>query len=216
MSRTGSQSAFSLIELLVVIAIIAVLAAIIFPVYSSARKRAQQTVCGSNLGQISKALFMYVMDQDDGGRPNLSGLAGPDWEDAILPYVGTPAVLECPSADDSLADPLSGRRISYGFHTTLAQALGGTPPPGYDIHTWGPARTMLMADARVSCISHMRADMLLVAYANAPDAGFAAQGAKPRKSWQRHNGGSNVCFLDGHVKVYNEGQLMGYAPVAGE
>jgi prepilin-type N-terminal cleavage/methylation domain-containing protein/prepilin-type processing-associated H-X9-DG protein len=207
---------FSLIEVLVVIAIIIVLAAIIFPVYSSARRRAQQTVCASNLGQIHKALFMYVMDQDSGGRPDLSGLGGPEWETAILNYVGTPEVLRCPGADESLTDPLSGRPIGYGFHTTLALWFGGGGqsgvPPGYDVHSWGPARTLLMADARVSCISHRRSDLLLVAYANAPDAGFPGQGAKPRGSWQRHPGGSNACFLDGHVKGYNEGQLFGYVP----
>jgi len=129
-ARCGSSDSacgrgFSLIEVLVVIAIIIVLAAIIFPVYSSARRRAQQTVCASNLAQIHKALFMYVMDQDSGGPPNLSGLGGPDWPDAVLGYVGTPDILRCPAADEALTDPLSGRPIGYGFHTTLALAFGG-------------------------------------------------------------------------------------------
>jgi prepilin-type N-terminal cleavage/methylation domain-containing protein len=42
------KKAFTLIELLVVIAIIAILAAILFPVFASAREKARQTACISN------------------------------------------------------------------------------------------------------------------------------------------------------------------------
>lgn len=58
------SSGFTLIELLIVIAIICILAAILFPVFQSAREKARQTSCASNMSQIGKALSMYAQDND--------------------------------------------------------------------------------------------------------------------------------------------------------
>ena len=59
------RAAFTLIELLVVIAIIAVLAAILFPVFASAKGSAKRTAALSNVEQIGKALQLYLHDYDD-------------------------------------------------------------------------------------------------------------------------------------------------------
>nr|CAA9240232.1 hypothetical protein AVDCRST_MAG63-1499 [uncultured Armatimonadetes bacterium] len=55
---------FTLVELLTVIAIIAVLAGIIFPVFATAREKARQATCQSNLRQIGMAIQMYASDYD--------------------------------------------------------------------------------------------------------------------------------------------------------
>ena len=61
--RSGRKEAvFTLIELLVVISIIAVLAAMLLPALQSARAKAKQTLCISNLKQLSTSVGMYCDD----------------------------------------------------------------------------------------------------------------------------------------------------------
>lgn len=66
-----TQRGFTLIELLVVIAIVAILAAILFPVFMSAREHSRQTKCVNNLKQLSAALQQYMSDFN-GCVPQLS------------------------------------------------------------------------------------------------------------------------------------------------
>src|SRR5450759_590421 len=63
---------FTLIELLVVIAIIAILAAILFPVFASAKENARTSGCSSNLKQIYVGLMGYCEDYE-GKMPGYPG-----------------------------------------------------------------------------------------------------------------------------------------------
>ncbi|MCA0361912.1 MAG: type II secretion system GspH family protein [Armatimonadetes bacterium] len=60
-----SHRAFTLIELLVVIGIIVILAAILFPVFTQAKRSAKEAVRLSNIRQVGLALTLYAGDYDD-------------------------------------------------------------------------------------------------------------------------------------------------------
>ncbi len=76
-SPSRRRCGFTLIELLVVIAIIAILAAILFPVFVSARESARRSKCVSNLKQLGLMLQQYA-DDYKGKLPPYSSSAMPD------------------------------------------------------------------------------------------------------------------------------------------
>ena len=64
------RRAFTLIELLVVIAIIAILAAMLMPVLSRAKQRAQGALCLNNGKQLMVAMHIYTSENNDFYPPN--------------------------------------------------------------------------------------------------------------------------------------------------
>ncbi len=106
------RAGFTLIELLVVLAIIAILAAILFPVFAQARKKARSITCTSNLRQIGTAMQMYAQDYDEvlfpyrtravnpfAGQPRVSANAGGRsfFNQLLAPYIKNNGVWKCPS-----------------------------------------------------------------------------------------------------------------------
>lgn len=151
------RRAFTLIELLVVIAIIAILAAILFPVFASAREKARQTTCASNLRQIGLAGLQYIQDYDEAMLP--AYVLGPavggtytahSWIDLTFPYTKSTGVYQCPDSSNYPTQPCWGNCLGVptdifdGFETdtyVMNYAYGnnnngggsnGCPTQGYD------------------------------------------------------------------------------------
>jgi prepilin-type N-terminal cleavage/methylation domain-containing protein len=137
--QTNLKRGFTLIELLVVIAIIAILAAIIFPVFASARERAQVITCTSNLKQFGLAMLQYEQDNDDNMMPATvdAWCIGPGVSQAmgvaqrgphifLQPYVQTDAVFRCP--DESAIGTTA--KVQPGYDKSGA-SFGGVPAAGF-------------------------------------------------------------------------------------
>ncbi len=139
-SRRFQASAFTLIELLVVIAIIAILAAILFPVFATAREKARQSACLSNMKQIGIAYTQYEQDYDELVPAGKSFATGAGWAGQIYPYLKSTQVYLCPN------DIGPGDIISYAANSNL---VGYTATPRSPIvanisQMTSPVRTVLL------------------------------------------------------------------------
>lgn len=95
------RNGFSLLEILAVLAIITILAALLFPVLSSAKKSAKRITCISNLHQIGLAAGLYQGDWNDELPPvNPLGWMNPHAQtvskDTLSNYGTTPDIYRCP------------------------------------------------------------------------------------------------------------------------
>lgn len=122
------RRAFTLVEMLVVVAIIAVLAALLFPVLSRSKQKAQQVYCLSNGRQMMTAMMVYVGDAKDYFPPNPDDgniVPGHNWCSGNAgvgdPQEFNPDVLQDPTLD--LLSPYL-QRVTSVFHCPGDKRMG--------------------------------------------------------------------------------------------
>ncbi len=177
------RSGFTLIELLVVIAIIAILAAILFPVFARAREKARQSSCLANVKQLGLAMMQYCQDYDEsfptlGYNWSYGGWGDRAWSWRIEPYAKNEGIYRCPSMRPTVARP-----CSYTMNSDLCN-------PWY-----GPAQTLGSVEYPAqTCMTAEQDGAFSIDSANWADWASVFG--------NKHNGGQNFSFVDGHAKWY--------------
>ncbi len=190
MKTQKGPNGFTLIELLVVVAIIAVLVAILLPALAATRERAKLTVCQSNFRQINLGLQGYLLDNNEIMPP--SGLKSsnwseirPFWDEALNPYLQIkrkysdpePEIFICPSRP-------AGKNYAYPAFYTYNVNLHWSDTAGYRLNQiGGQEKTPVIWDGQYFTDTAWNIDT--VVFRNI--------------ELNRHAGGTNFLFVDGHI-----------------
>lgn len=238
--HNNRRSGFTLIELLVVIAIIAILAAILFPVFASAKETARTSSCASNLKQIYTGLMNYT-ENYQGKMPPCSPIGmysrnrledrtsppGEGMHEVLLKYCGNkPGIFHCPS-DNMVPRSVGGVFDSSDPNRTMCDwailansyqwRLGLATPgqPGYN-----PAKDPTKPGADLKALGWPINAQLTSFYPGGASKLGIARDAVPfhrsnkrqvQTSWSERSA-SNMLFLDGHVKLIQGDAWGGNTP----
>lgn len=217
------RSGFTLIEMLVVFGVIAVLAALVVPAVQRSLQSSKTAKCVGNLKGIGAGLHAYIADNNGefplcASLPNTFYRKKTFWFDALNPYMGHPeyaadrmlpfpapdavgtefplAWQQCPAKN---VKPLQRQNVGYGwnlsnFGSDYSGELENPGKTGYGSRlsqVSQPSKTIIIGDSKDAGVraANVHEDRYIFDY-----------GAEKKVPYpERHGGGGNYLFVDGHV-----------------
>lgn len=215
----AGRHSFTLIELLVVIAIIAILAAMLLPALNKAREKAKSSSCKSILKQTSVATLLYSEDFDGILIPSVTpyfkpwdggGTGGRPWYELLYPcggpqtlnygaHLGNGATFATAPRTGDLFCPSENRKFTYADYTINVRLHGSSYYPAsahpYPTHK---SNVVKAPSTAISVLENAKNDNYKTEYITG-DGTFVAF---------RHEGRTNVLFIDGHSEDRPPLELM--------
>jgi prepilin-type N-terminal cleavage/methylation domain-containing protein/prepilin-type processing-associated H-X9-DG protein len=187
--KSNRKCGFTLIELLVVIAIIAILASMLLPALARAKDKAWATKCLSNFKQIGIATVLYANDYND-SLP-LSAHHGASFVGVLRPYLSGTNLWRCPR------DLNKTRNYSLAINDYLLPPDHGVPLPDYSTLNRIPrtSETIFMAETATNNVGNDHFH-----FTDLFEGGYSPESFQMQVDVERHRGGANYLFADGHVE----------------
>lgn len=229
--RAHFHFGFTLIELLVVIAIIAVLAAMLFPVLTSARAAGMKTRCASQLQQLATASLLYADDNnsrfvtaaldiyDTGGglqrwhgvRPALDKDFNPS-KGPLWVYMNRSGGLKKCSLSSQLTTLAKNENAfesgggGFGYNGTYVGGTLGDPTCASTLSQLRrPSRTVMFSDTAMPIVAaDQNTQVIEYSFCEPPYRLYNGKVTTAHNSPSihfRHGGIANIAWCDGHVSA---------------
>jgi prepilin-type processing-associated H-X9-DG protein/prepilin-type N-terminal cleavage/methylation domain-containing protein len=213
------RPAFTLVELLVVVAVIAVLLGLLLPAVQGARGAARQSECANQLRQIGLAIHQFC-DAHSGRFPLVAHGHARDesWIYSLAPYLEhVDQIRLCPD-DLPRLELRTGRITSYAMNGYLREPEPnpfGPTPIGFASRfnvLRETGRTILAFEAGgnvESAFDHVESHDWFSSFNMKRNETEQAvwKAVKADVAVERHRGGANYLFADGHVALISTTQL---------
>jgi prepilin-type processing-associated H-X9-DG protein len=208
--RGGQQQAFTRTDLLALVAVLGLLGCLVLPAFPHSKAHTRRAACVNNLRQLATSLDLYAGEfQQYPISVEWEALAIANYAGRLRPHLArNPDVLVCPERVEEVEStpgaftPLE--LFSYGYNGA------GTAPDGRDLEL-GMGLSRRIAACRIKFPSEM------IVLGDSGASGLCGpqlspneiEGLKesevgqPQMPSNRHNGGANILFCDGHV-VYGK------------
>ncbi|MDD2711211.1 MAG: prepilin-type N-terminal cleavage/methylation domain-containing protein [Verrucomicrobiae bacterium] len=183
---------FTLVELLTVICILSMLVALLSPVLKQARDKSKQLSCTNNLRQLHLAVMNYAQEHDEYIVPRYDGVNGQKgiWTGSLNCYLGK-----------------SGTYLDYqkgGYSPCYFCPADPAPfrfDPGYPLTSYCINYNISKcaidsAPYRSLKLSEMSNHANIILFYD----GAGAYHGYANNPGYRHNGGLQICYVDGHVE----------------
>ena len=213
------RNKFTLIELLVVTVIIMILCAMLFPCFAKIRNKAKSIDCMGNTKYLAMGLLRYALDNDDNFIPyqkrNVSaGTWNWAWGLKNDGYVKRDA-FRCRAAENVLTN-----KLTYGSHDIWHKDIAGSYyyiAYGYNFYYIGgsggvdPSFEMRHVPAKCNQIAKPSETVSFADVYNSLDSAFNLFVPNHTNNTlaihDRHLGGSQLTYLDGHVDWMSNARL---------